>query len=735
MNSHKRGVSTLIASIFVIFLMVAMVSSLILIMNYWRKVTIDSLNKIELASQKTMESIKITQGPTATNTQIKLTIKNDGSTYVILLKYYVRDLQTNQVTYGNLNKYIPVSSQATITINGSFNPSDNYTIILISSRYKKYIYHYPPPPSPQTIKTAVLSNDHLVRAADDGTIAWAGVAKTSIINLTLTSNALYYNDFISNSSLNSLQIISGNWSWDPAEKALDQTNISIENNYGGEMIALTNVSPLSSNTIYEFFNTTINNVTLINSVRRRWVTIAYYSGRSEGIAYLNNDNFNISGLERNITILYWIWPFSNFTNSLVIKEYNGSWNLLNSSDNFGYQQNLWILMKYDPNSQKLYLFLYNSSGDLLSSTEANLVLSESVYFGLSTWGANASFDNLIITKNANPLYINVSGLEPNDKVIITDSEGNSFSALAGSDGIASIYVLNEPIIRNATVSLYYSNGSLIGSKTYPVLLGGSLLSYEGEIYEEYPILAVASGGYPYIDIYNLTTDSEGNLGIIFWKSIYTPGNLFNGSAYVTYDNSVTDSLLLINGSGVYSIDLLSGNIRKLSSSCNASASGVTAEAIKGELIVFPGEGSNKLCVLNLTDLTATGIDSLDNVIDTEYGASATDSSFFYAVARNSSSGVSKLIKYELGGNAPEIYSNSLPGYRAVGLAYGGGYLWLLLEGGSLYKIDPSTGDITHINVLGLPAPLGPGNRLVYYSGDLILVRATGSDEVWLLPTS
>jgi len=140
-DNTKKGVSTLIASIFVIFLIVAMVSSLILIMNYWRKVTTDSLNKIELASQKTMESLKITQGPTVTNTQIKLTVQNDGSTYVILLKYYARDLQTNQVTYGNLNKYIPVASQATIAINGSFNPSNNYTIILISSRYKKYIFH------------------------------------------------------------------------------------------------------------------------------------------------------------------------------------------------------------------------------------------------------------------------------------------------------------------------------------------------------------------------------------------------------------------------------------------------------------------------------------------------------------------------------------------------------------------------------------------------------------------
>jgi len=148
MQGKKKAVSTLIASMFVIFLIVAMVSSLILIMNYWRTVTTHSLEKIELASQKTMESLRVIQGPTLTHTKIEIIVENEGSTYILLQKYYVRDLQTNQVQHGDLNEYIPVSSKATITIYGTFDPSHNYTIILISSRYNRYVTHYPPPPPP-----------------------------------------------------------------------------------------------------------------------------------------------------------------------------------------------------------------------------------------------------------------------------------------------------------------------------------------------------------------------------------------------------------------------------------------------------------------------------------------------------------------------------------------------------------------------------------------------------------
>lgn len=139
---HK-GVSTLIAAIFIIFLLVAMLASLTMVMHYWYTTTSKAIHKVEMASEKASESLKVVNGPTVTTNSITLEVQNDGSTYVLLTKYYVRDLQTDETTYGDLHTYIPVGGEETIVINGTFNPDHNYTIILVSSRYKKYISNYP----------------------------------------------------------------------------------------------------------------------------------------------------------------------------------------------------------------------------------------------------------------------------------------------------------------------------------------------------------------------------------------------------------------------------------------------------------------------------------------------------------------------------------------------------------------------------------------------------------------
>ena len=170
----------------------------------------------------------------------------------------------------------------------------------------------------------------------------------------------------------------------------------------------------------------------------------------------------------------------------------------------------------------------------------------------------------------------------------------------------------------------------------------------------------------------------------------------------------------------------------LTSECRASGNGVRAEIIEEKLVVLPGGLNNSICVYDL----GTGVSSLwgmpTHLLPTNYSVSATNGTTFFAVVRNVSSGTAVLLEFTPSTLA--INSFVVPGYTAVGLTYGDGYLWLILEGGSLYRIDPQTGSYTLIQTLFLPASLGFGDRLEYFSGALLLVRDSGTAEAWVIPT-
>ena len=64
-------------------------------------------------------------------------------------------------------------------------------------------------------------------------------------------------------------------------------------------------------------------------------------------------------------------------------------------------------------------------------------------------------------------------------------------------------------------------------------------------------LIVGVGGTNFIDAYTVSTAGSGGINLNYSVTLVTPGNVFDGSATLTYDNNGTLSLLLINVLGLH----------------------------------------------------------------------------------------------------------------------------------------------------------------------------------------
>ncbi len=267
------------------------------------------------------------------------------------------------------------------------------------------------------------------------------------------------------------------------------------------------------------------------------------------------------------------------------------------------------------------------------------------------------------------------------------------------------------------------------------------------------VLLVGEGGTSYIDVFKLSGVTLGSVALSYWETISIPGAVFNGSADIVYDGYVSYSLFLINGSGVYRLDLLNSSAPPVfvTDACRASlGGGVRAEVVhdpvsgRTYLVILPGVGNQSFCVYNLTAYPSGGawlisFASRGLNVSSPYTVSAVVGTRVYTILQNTTSKAAVLVAVDPFTNStfvpPSNTANFMPGLSNVGLAYDGKYLWLMLEGGSLYKVNPTYANFTNVPVLFLPAPIGYGDRMEYYNGVLILVRDSGSSEVWVIPTS
>ncbi len=164
-----------------------------------------------------------------------------------------------------------------------------------------------------------------------------------------------------------------------------------------------------------------------------------------------------------------------------------NWRILNSS-NGPSAKNVWYtsIAYYDPNTGELRLTVVDQALNIytVSATDTSFIPDG---IGVGTWGGRARFDDFIASY-ANPRYLNISVLLDGSPVSgwrVEVYNGSGYLVASGttdSNGIAVLDVIQQPVIDNAYIKVYNSNGELIeGFRVSDYLSTGRL--YGGNLYE------------------------------------------------------------------------------------------------------------------------------------------------------------------------------------------------------------------------------------------------------------
>jgi len=339
------------------------------------------------------------------------------------------------------------------------------------------------------------------------------------------------------------------------------------------------------------------------------------------------------------------------------------------------------------------------------------------------------FDNLLITINAPPWFVNVTSVPPGWKIVLKNRTGGVVSEATSINGSVSLGVWDYFIVENAVLEVYNEEGSLVASRWFEYVMGGEVYRVVvRQAPEGFTGLAVGIGGSNKILLYNLT--SLGNISFIREVSI---NSVFDGKTSVAFSRG---SLYLLNTSGVYRYDFSSNTWSLVTTACRSSGLGAGLAVVNDAIVVVPGVGNNSLCVYNATS-GYVFLHGITEGVVTEYTCTASGGDRVYVsllggtgpiivVYRVSSSGVSTV----------DVYG--VHDYRLYGLTHDGSrYLYFTQryssEYGVVYRLDTSTRELRALPILLYPTPYTLGNRLVYYSNHLIYARGDETNELYLVP--
>ena len=192
----RKGVSTYIAAIFILFIFAAFMASMLMIIRGWSNLMTDIVEKQELAAEKAKESLTL-QKAVVSNGEVTLTLSNTGQLHITIVKYYIRDLNTTQVAHGDLNEVIETGQAKQIVIgNTIITQQHRYLIALITSRGNIFKYtapYTPPTPTPANITYTVL---YAPTIFSNYTVATLGYSSTQSQLITPNSYSAYVGDVL-----------------------------------------------------------------------------------------------------------------------------------------------------------------------------------------------------------------------------------------------------------------------------------------------------------------------------------------------------------------------------------------------------------------------------------------------------------------------------------------------------------------------------------------------------------
>jgi len=562
------------------------------------------------------------------------------------------------------------------------------------------------PTTPVTLRAKLIDMNTL---ASNGTVTAVGtitiLSRTATIDLYSRENIFYNDTFDTDPFINRRLInLSCVWSYDPVNRNIYIRVTSRPPTYGGECIAVVNMTLPSSGTIY------VASIIRVNT-GEGYAEIALV--RDSSAFYTLGAHFSTFPVRR----AYEIWRY-----------YKGIWSrLARSTDRtLSYNVNYNFVSEYTFNTG--YMALWSNRTQKVTATDTRfspIQAAPSIYY--ESGELYVVFDNLVITINAPPWFVNVTNVPIGWRVVLRDASGNIISNGKSTGGNVSLDVWDYFIVSNGTIEVYDDRGVLVGARTFNYIMGGEV--YRVSVYEyrdSFTGLVIGVGGSSKILIYNISSSIESPI----LTHVINADTVFNGYTDIALS---PDYLYLLNTSGVFNYDFSQGKWLLVTDSCRATGISAKLEVIKDVLVIIPGVGNNTLCLYNLTTKSPVRYNMVEGYV-TEYTSTTASESILY-VSLNSTSTLRPIIAvYNISNNSVNFLTQyNITGYRLLGLTRSDlGKLYFIHEYGGVYELDTTTSTLRLLPLILPFTPRGFGDRLEYYGGYLIFIRGDETTELYIV---
>ncbi|MGB9717868.1 MAG: hypothetical protein ACPL4E_05435 [Thermoproteota archaeon] len=295
-----------------------------------------------------------------------------------------------------------------------------------------------------------------VNLYDDDTSARVDVTSQGVL-ARVRRSAFIWDDYSDDPFTSGrLTVNDGAWSWNPAGYVA-VTASYLAQTWGGACVAYYSTSPPAGASVIHV---------LVKEL------------------HITNANNQYSGLiTANSPVLFNLIGYRRGTGSnrfITIRRFSGAWSTLVTAS-LTLAENTWfILLGRREYSGSVGLTVYDSAGVQQGSPigaadtafQVNLV-------GVGVYRAGvtitARFDDFVACADANPSFVNVTGLEEGWTVYLYDENGNPVNqATAGQDGKASLNVLTRPIVRNARFEIRLGETIILPPQSFSEVVGGDV---------------------------------------------------------------------------------------------------------------------------------------------------------------------------------------------------------------------------------------------------------------------
>ncbi|MBO3798824.1 MAG: hypothetical protein JTT13_08155 [Candidatus Brockarchaeota archaeon] len=296
-----------------------------------------------------------------------------------------------------------------------------------------------------------------VELYEDATKAEIQVASPGILVLTKRS-AFVWDDYSDNPFTSGrLTVNAGTWSWNPAGYIAVSAS-SLASSWGGACVAHYAASPPAGTSMVHVL------------VKELHITNA--NNQYSGLIMADSPSlFNLMGYRRG----------TGANRFITIRRLSGAaWTTVTEAS-LRLAENTWfIFLGRREYAGSVSFTVYDTTGIQQGSPLSAIDTAFTVNLvGVGVYRAGgtitAYFDDFVACADANPRFINVTGLEEGWTVYLYDGGGSLLNqATAGSDGKACLDVLTRPIVRNARLEVKQGDMVILPSQSFSEVVGGDV---------------------------------------------------------------------------------------------------------------------------------------------------------------------------------------------------------------------------------------------------------------------